>query len=399
MTCPASDLIAAAATPPGASAVAVVRLSGPGAAELVEDLMDLPRGRLKGMRRKVGDFAGVDRLVALSWPCGASYTGEEMVDLMCHGTPGTAEAVMDLLIERGARPALPGEFTRRAWQAGRITAMDVLMLSARYSGRRPEGRKELEERLEALLVEAEAAIEFEEEHDAGSAGAFTALLLSSREAAEELASTAEGMELLPRAYIMGPVNSGKSTLFNALVEERAAVVSSEPGTTRDGAERTIEIHGRMVRLCDTAGTGGDRLDTEALQIALGGMKPADRVIWMDRKQEDPPGYMVERREILLVASQRDREDGETRAGWLPLSAVTGEGLKEVREFLARPGEETPSSSYRKTAAQLERAGKAAEAGDLALASEMAKAALEELNVNLRSGEAVERALETFCVGK
>ncbi len=399
MTHTGSDLIAAMATPPGSSAVAVVRLSGPGAVELVEKLMGLHRGRLSGMRRKVGDFSGVDRLVALSWPQGASYTGEEMVDLMCHGTPGTTEAIMDLLMEGGARPALPGEFTRRAWQSGKITAMDVLNLSAKYRGEKPEGRKDLEERLQALLVQVEAAIEFEEEHDAGSADNFAELVRVSRDAALELARSAGSMELFPTVFIMGPVNSGKSTLFNALVKEKAAVVSSEPGTTRDGAERTIGIQGRMVRLCDTAGTGGDRLDTEALEIAVGVMKPDDGVIWMDRKQKNPPDHIADRRRLLLVASQRDREREEIREGWLPVTAVTGEGMKEVMEFLVRPEDHTPSSSYRKAAAQLEEARIAAEGGDLALASEMARAALEELNMRLRSGEAVERALETFCVGK
>jgi len=399
MTHAGFDLIAAVATPPAVSAVAVVRLSGPGASELVEKLMDLHRGRLKGMRRKVGDFAGIDRLVALSWPSGASYTGEEMVDLMCHGTPGTTEAIMELLIQGGARPALPGEFTRRAWQSGRITAMDVLTLSSRYRGGKPEGRRELEEKLAALLVEAEAVIEFEEEHGAGDAYSFSVLLRDSRDAAEELARSAESMEILPRVFIMGPVNSGKSTLFNAIVREKAAVVSSEPGTTRDGAERTIEMQSGMMRLCDTAGTGGDRLDTEALQIALGGMKPEDGVIWMDRKQGNPPDHIAGRSRLLLVASQRDREREELKKGWLPVSAVTGEGMTEVRVFLAKPGDDTPSSSYRGAAAQLEKARIAAEEGDLALASEIAKIALEELSMNLRTGEAVERALETFCVGK
>ena len=394
-----NDIIAASATPESVSAMAVVRLSGTGAVKTVEKIMSLEPGRLRGMRRKVGNFADIDQIVALSWPEGKSYTGEEMVDIMCHGTPGTAEAVLHKLFSAGARQAEPGEFTRRAWLNGRITAMDVLSLSARWRNIRGEDTGELQDNLRKMLTEIEALIEFGEEHETADEEEVYRLMDEAEKTACRLRDAAERMEILPKTYIMGPVNSGKSMLFNLLCEEKAAVGSKIPGTTRDGAERTVTIRGKQVRLCDTAGTGGDELDGNALEIALAGMRNGDRIVWMDRKQEEPPEDLEKNYCTMKAASIRDEEQTPLKHGWWPVSAVTGEGLNRLLEFVTAAEANSPSRVFARAAEAVKNSKKACSASDIALASEFVSGALEEICVSMKSGEAVERALETFCVGK
>ncbi|HRY61616.1 MAG TPA: hypothetical protein P5266_05410, partial [Candidatus Fermentibacter sp.] len=123
------EVIAALATPPGDSALALLRMSGEGCAAMVEELLDLEEGRLSGMRRAVatipGAAPGADA-VAFSWPSGRSYTGEEMVDVVCPGAREIVDGLLAGMLSRGARPSLPGEFTRRAYLSGRISPLEVI---------------------------------------------------------------------------------------------------------------------------------------------------------------------------------------------------------------------------------------------------------------------------------
>ena len=393
------DLIVARATPDSVSAIAVVRLSGRGASDAVEQIMGLETGRLRGMRRKVGDFCGIDTLVALSWPAGKSYTGEEMVDLMCHGTPGTAESVLGKLLDSGARHADPGEFTRRAWLNGRLSSMDVLELSARFRNITTGDTGRLQEKLFELITEVEALIEFGEEHETADENRMMFLLREAGKAADELRSAAERIEIKPRVFIMGPVNSGKSTLFNLLCKETAAVVSPRPGTTRDGAERMVSIKGKTVNLADTAGTGGDILDEEALEIAKARLRSGDRLIWMDKEQNEPPDYLNTHYSILRTASQRDTEKTPLKKGWIALSSFTGEGVDSVKKYITAAEGGSPSWIYRRAGELINEAEDACRSFDIALAAEIVSGVLEEINAGMKRGEAVERALEVFCVGK
>ncbi len=394
-----SDIIAALATPEAVSAISVVRLSGRGASTIVESIMGLPEKRLRGMRRAVGDFGGIDHLVAISWPGGRSYTGEEMVDLMCHGSPGTAEAVLRRLMEAGARQAEPGEFTRRAWLSGRLTEMDVITLSARFRKIDPGSAGTLKKKLGVIVMETEALIEFGEEHGAGAEEEAEGLLVSAIEVARDAAETTGRIELLPRVHIMGPVNSGKSTLFNRLCGERAAIVSDVPGTTRDGAERTVDIRGRCVRICDTAGTGGDELDGIGLDIAVAGMRRGDRILWLDPLMKDPPEDMVADHPLMKLSSLFDRGAPSLLSGWHPLSTHAGTGLSEIEVFITAPEGDSPARRLSRAAELLGEALGAWRNEDMALAAEILRMVTDELNSTERGSDAVERALEAFCVGK
>lgn len=395
-----NDLIAALATPEAVSAISLVRLSGKGASSTVEKIMNLKPGKLAGRKRAVGDFSGIDYLVAIAWPCGKSYTGEEMVDLMCHGSPGTARRVLEELERNGARLALAGEFTRRAWMNGRLSSLDVLTISAQYTHEnRGQEKSDLSEELSVLTSEIEGLIEFSEDHEVSGDRYVSVLLKQLLEKIDSLILKVKDAEILPRVFLMGPVNAGKSTLFNKLYGEDTVVVSSVPGTTRDGASRTISLSGRRVEISDSAGHGGEVLDGKALELLIGTLKSGDRVVWLDPMCTNPPDNILENREILKVRSMSDLRKEEPREGWLSFSAVSDCGMKDIVGFITATEKNSPSWRLERIEALLGDAIFATESSDMALAAEIISEILREADEPERSGDAVERALERFCVGK
>jgi len=395
-----NDLIAALATAQAVSAIALVRLSGKGASAVVEKLMKLKSGALTGRKRAVGDLAGIDYLVAISWALGKSYTGEEMVDLMCHGSPGTAARVLEVLEKNGARLAAPGEFTRRAWLNGRLSSLDVLTLSARYStGGQKVKSSDLSEELSELTSELEGFIEFNEDHEVSDGSQITILLQSMKRRAKNLADTVRSTEILPRIFIMGPINAGKSTLFNRLNGKETVVVSSKPGTTRDGATRIVPLSGRYVEISDSAGCGGVELDSEAYALQERSLKSPDRIVWLDPYCYPPPVKLTENHEVLKCCSLADKAPAECKPGWLPVSSVSGLGVDKVIDFILTADLESPSWRLERMTSLLEDAISAAGSNDIALVAEIVSDVLREANMPQRYGDAVERALERFCVGK
>jgi len=414
---PEPDIICAPATPEGVGALAVVRVSGEGSSALVERLLSLEPGRLAGMRRKVALLTDggrpVDRIVAVSWPRGASYTGEEMVEITSHGLPSIVARILDLLRRSGARSAEPGEFTRRALAAGRLSALDVLALAGmlRGEGRAQELTGRLGDECGRLLAEIrrcrdalEGDLEFGDPNpDAGCEDA-SAGILRAAGAARALRELAGALEGTSRVVLMGPVNSGKSTLFNRLTGA-GALVSPEPGTTRDGASREVFLRGRRILLCDSAGIGGGRLDAAAAEAAVGSLGPRDRVVWMSDGGAEPvpDALRAVAWEIVEVSGRSDlvRETGEDR---LRVSSVTGEGIEIlVGRIAAAPGSSSVSALGERVEAAVDLAGTAIAEGDLPLAAVHLQDAEDAVAGILGRGDAmelsIERALEGLCVGK
>ncbi|MCK5840543.1 MAG: 50S ribosome-binding GTPase [Candidatus Sabulitectum sp.] len=395
-----SDLIAALATPEAVSAISLVRLSGKGASAVIEKLMKLEQGALTGRKRAVGDLAGIDYLVAISWPLGKSYTGEEMVDLMCHGSPGTAARILEELEKNGARLAAPGEFTRRAWLNGRLSSLDVLTLSARYTaGEQKTKHGDLTEELSELTSELEGFIEFSEDHEVSEEKQITLLLEKLLNRTQKLVVSVRNTEILPRVFIMGPMNAGKSTLFNKLNGKEIVVVSRRAGTTRDGATRIVPFSGRLVEISDSAGSGGTELDSQAYELLERSLKSGDRIVWLDPSCSSPPGKLMEQHEVLKVCSLSDKNPGKCKPGWLVLSSVTGVGVDKVIEFMITTHWESPSWRMQRMVGLLEEAISASKGHDIAMAAEIVGDVLREADKPQRYGDAVERALERFCVGK
>jgi|GEM_PF-717778 len=408
------EIIAAPATPRGRSALAMIRLSGRGCGGLVEGLMRLPEGALsRGRMRRVGPLYGpsgrVDRVVAFLWREGASYTGEEMVEVCCHGVPDRIDAVLEVLLQAGARFAEAGEFTRRALLSGSMTPLDVMELAsiqaegvALGKGALAEEVREAQEAASGALEALEGEIEFGEEHsdpDVDAEGELE-VMAEKLERAAYAAGRAEGER---RVAVMGPPNSGKSTFVNRLVGREVALVHDAPGTTRDGASAVVDMRGSRVLVADSAGAGDSGMDARAYRMAAESVDAETLVVWMESgpHPEAPEDLRRRAASVMEVSSRADLYPGGRRR----LSLVSGEGWESTVDDLAE------WASAGSLAAELRRlAGRAREAMALMAGSEygMAAAELEEVERGLaalldgegrRLGAAVERALKRLCVGK
>lgn len=406
-------MIAAPATPPGRAALAVVRTSGRGCCALVERLMRLEEGALAGGRmRRVGTLYGcggpVDEVVALYWREGASYTGEEMVELCCHGSPSRVDGVMEALLAGGCRIAQRGEFTRRALLSGRMTPLEVAELAAIAGEQGTAAAMPMEDRAEEaleLVGEAlsavEAEIEFEEEHSAGANA--EGWICRLEESLMELAKRAAVAEGTTRVFIMGPPNSGKSSLLNRLAGREAAVVDGRPGTTRDGASVETDLGGVPVVLRDTAGAAGDGLDGQAYAIASRSLRPGDVLVWMEASAgpKVPEGLAERCARCIVVSSMADMYEGGARR----LSLISGEGLRALREEIgAHISARTLAGSLTSMEESIRSARGALEIGYTAMAADDLREVEESLQALVDGrgatlSAAVERALERLCIGK
>jgi len=435
------DVIFALASGAGRAAVAVLRLSGPGVAEVVTALAGgLPAPRMASLRRLRHPVSGevLDRALVLWFPGPRSYTGEDSAELHLHGGPAVIAGVAEALVAVGARPAEPGEFTRRAFLNGKLdlTAAEGIadLIAAETAAQRRQALRQAEgalaalyngwaARLTRLLAQQEAFIEFEDEDlpegldDA--VGAAAAALRAEIEA--HLADHGRGERLREGLLvaIVGAPNAGKSSLLNALVGREAAIVSARAGTTRDVVEARLDLGGVPVTLADTAGLreAADEIEAEGVRRARRRAEEADLILAVFAANAAPdaetlglvgPG-------VLVVANKTDLAPAPGEIGGvvpIPISAWTGEGLAALKAALsemaaARAGltAEAPLTRPRHRAALQETVGWLAELPEAALPelrAEALRAALRSLGrITGRVGvEAVlDRIFGEFCIGK
>ena len=285
------DVLVAPATPPGASALAVVRLTGPSGAtrevarRLAPDFPAEPPPRRALLLRLV-DAEGrpLDRGVVLFWAAPHSPTGEEVVEFFCHGSPGVVSGLVDAARRAGARPAERGEFTRRALANGKLDLAEAEGLAAlaraesRGAARRALGLVEgalsarvgaARERALDALASLEAALDFAEDVPPEEASRAGREIAAVGEDLASLARAARGAgERRPVVAILGRPNAGKSTLFNALLGSDRAIVTATPGTTRDAISEAVEIAGESVTLLDTAGLREAAEEVERIGVAV-----------------------------------------------------------------------------------------------------------------------------------
>ena len=339
--------IYALATPPGRAGLAVIRISGPEADTAVERLAGpLPRPRRAGLRRlRREDGAVLDEAIILRFPEGESYTGEAVVELQCHGSPAVVSAVLHALSRQpGLRPAEPGEFTRRALLHGRMDLAQVEgladLISAETEAQREHawrlfrrGASDLVEgwrsRLRQVLVSVEAAIDFSDQDIEPAAwDELRAVVASVRgEIESELAGLRpaerlrDGMEVA----IIGPPNSGKSTLLNYLAGREAALTSDVPGTTRDVIEVHMDVRGLPVTFLDTAGMRGarDEVERKGIDRARARAESADMCLILIDKEGDKPVRAPEGGDLVRVG----KADLHACSGGI--SGLTGAGVDET----------------------------------------------------------------------
>lgn len=386
------DVLVAPATPPGVSALAVVRLTGPvGKTRAVARRLapDFPADAVtrRALVLTLVDAEGhaLDRGVVLFWAAPHSPTGEEVVELFCHGSPAVVRGLVDAARRGGARPAERGEFTRRALANGKLDLAEAEGLSAlaraesRAGARRALGLVEgalsarvgtARERTLDALAAIEASLDFAEDvpaEDGREAGA--ALAVIAVELAALAKASRETGERRPVVAILGRPNAGKSTLFNALVGRDRAIVAATPGTTRDAISETVEIAGESVTLLDTAGLRDTTEEVERIgvDVATRAGETADLVVYavdalrgMSEEDEDflrrgrGESALVVRTKVDRVAPRAEPatahgapeaapapappafpfEENLSSSSELFVSAVTGEGLEALRASIA-----------------------------------------------------------------
>jgi tRNA modification GTPase len=308
----AGDTIFAVSSGRPPAAIAVIRVSGPGASGAVEALTGtLPPPRQAGLRA-VRDAGGalLDRVLMLVFPAPRSATGEDLIELHCHGGRAVVAAIEGALAAAGLRRAAPGEFTRRAMLNGRIDLAEAQgladLLEAETETQRRAAIDAADGRVSALVrgwmarltgyaAAVEASLDFAEEDDVAGEGddglavVRSGMIAVAGEIADVLAApSVERLRDGVRVVIAGPPNAGKSTLFNQLCERDAAIVSPVAGTTRDRLEAAVQRDGIAYLLIDTAGLrdSDDVVEVEGVARAEQAAATADVLLWLS--DEAPP---------------------------------------------------------------------------------------------------------------
>jgi len=365
-----TDTIVAQATPPGRGGIGIVRLSGPKTPEIATVLLGaLPRPR----RATFGRFLDaqrqpIDAGLALFFPAPHSYTGEHVLELQGHGGPVVQEALLARAVELGARRALPGEFTQRAFLNDKLDLTQAEAIgdlvdagsraAARAAMRSLQGEfsvmvKGVTEALIELRTYVEAALDFpEEDIDFLADRALAERLQEVRDHFDGVEQSARQGRLLREGMtvvIAGRPNAGKSSLLNRLAGYDAAIVTPQPGTTRDVLREHIDIDGMPLHVLDTAGlrTALDLAEEEGIRRAHSEMLRADRVLFVIDAAQDPAGSAFQEEcqrlprdvAVTLVFNKCDLAIGipiaDTVSGppRITLSAATGEGIDKLRAHL------------------------------------------------------------------
>ncbi len=298
-----TDTIFALATAPGRAAVAVLRLSGPGSRRALAALTPrTPKPRRAALRvLRAADGTMLDRALVLWFPAPASYTGEDCVELHLHGGAAVVDAVTAALLGAGSRLAAPGEFTRRAFENGKLdldqaeAVGDLIDAESAAQARQALGQLDgaLGRRYEAwrgalidALAHLEAAVDFPDEGLAADVaeGARSSLASVLADLGAGLADADRGRRVRDgyRVAIVGAPNAGKSSLFNVLAERDAAIVTATPGATRDVIETPLTLAGFRVLLADMAGVreAGDAIEREGVRRARAWAAGADLRLWV-----------------------------------------------------------------------------------------------------------------------
>ncbi len=379
----AQETIVAISTPPGRGGIGIVRLSGPHALPIASGLVRTTAA-LEHARARLGEVVDpeqqqkIDEAVVTFFARPNSYTGEDLVEIAAHGSPVVLELLVRQGLRAGARLARPGEFTERAFLAGRIdltqaeAVRDLIeaqtLYQARIAAEQMGGALSrrvhpAKQKLVELVALLEAGIDFAEDdvEITPEAEIVTRIDAISFEL-QSLARSFEHGRLVHsglRLAVVGRPNVGKSSLFNCLLERERAIVTAQPGTTRDLVSDRLSLGGIPVELVDTAGLREAKNEAEAIGIRKSREMLADAdvvLVVLDasvplRQDEQDLIASLEGRHALVVRNKSDLNTGADVPPELPLpsvttSALTGDGLQRLRDILAEsvrnPSGETES---------------------------------------------------------
>ncbi len=454
------DTIAAISTPPGRGGIGIVRLSGPEAASIAAQLVSLRqplehgRARLADVMDEASDegerddSGNIDEALVTLFAAPNSYTAEDVVEIAAHGSP----LVLDLLLRRalnlGAQLAEPGEFTQRAFLAGKIdltqaeavrdlieaqTLAQVRQAASQMGGSLSRRVAPVKERLVELIALLEAGIDFAEDdvdvapeaEIAQRIDGLTPALAALEASFGRGRIVHDGLSLA----IVGRPNAGKSSLFNRLVERERAIVTATPGTTRDTVTERISLDGIPLELVDTAGLRESLEEAEQLGIARSREALADAALvlvvldatqplndeehrLLKAVQGRPAVVAVNKSDLSGAASTFEAVSGVPA---LRTSALTGEGIAVLRERIlalatggaaSEPGMLTSLRHHQAITTALAALGDAAQANANAIPHEMilldlyrALWALDSLTGQTTSDDILNLIFSTFCIGK
>lgn len=411
------------------AAIAVVRISGPRAGEALERLCGkLPRPReAKLASLRADDGSLLDQALVLWFPGPKSETGEDCAELQLHGGRAIVDAVYaELRKIGGLRLAEPGEFTRRAFANGQVDLLQVEGLADLVAAETELQRKaalgiaggSLSRRVESwrehvltLAASVEASLDFEDEGDVAQLDAAFATRVADLASDLRAALAAPSAEVLREGYrvaLAGPPNAGKSTLFNALVDSEAAIITPIAGTTRDVLPRSVAIEGIPFTFVDMAGLRDqtdDAVESIGIARARSEIEAADCVLWLGPEGEGPAGaWEIEARADLA-------ERVPKRAPAHRVSAVTGSGMLELRRALVesaraampKPGQLALGRRQRGllevAAAALTEAGAATDPLVVAEHLRQAREAFDRLTGRAATDDMLDALFGRFCIGK
>ena len=422
-----ADSIYALGTPIGRSAVAVIRVSGSGFSKGFVKFLNIPIDK-KGSWLRSLDLGGFsDQCLVLNFPGSNSYTGEHVVEIHCHGNPLIVSQLLLVLNELGFREAEKGEFTRRAFinnkmslsdaesvmtgiQAGSV--QELAALEDFRSGFLGKKLSDLTEKITEVLATIESQLDFSDEEDVSD--------LSVNKSKEMVGSLSASVGSLLKNYqpysaeskkktvvLFGEPNVGKSSLFNALLGEGVAIVSSTPGTTRDVVRKRMFVDGVDFDLEDTAGlrsqTSSD-IEDMGIEMAKSAVKGADLVVYVF----DSPEKVSNKTDGIVVLNKTDNHKSKVKGAYC-VSAITGEGIEDLSQAIGKAVRDDFDSDLVSERIYRGLSGVEALLKNSGVASDYYEQTsqnlrdslvlLEEINGTFDNEDVLDQIFNKFCIGK
>ena len=456
------DTIAAIATPLGEGGISVIRVSGPKAFKIIAPFFSSPEKKdpssFSANTIHWGKFLNqeghlIDQVLLSVFRAPHSYTGQDVIEISCHGGLAVSKKILKTLLENSARPAAPGEFTRRAFLSGKIdltqaeAVLDLIQAKSsraleiaahQLAGGLSRKFKTLKDDLMKLLAFMEACIDFpEEDLEIDVAAGMEKQLKDVRRQIEMLLASFNRNQIIREGILItlvGKPNAGKSSLFNALLERDRALVSELPHTTRDHLEEPLEIQGFFIRLRDTAGlisTPEHPLDKLGMERTFQAVQESQLVLFLadgsmsldesDRHvfQKIPPGKkvltLINKSDLPIKLDAKELKKLTGNEEDLKISAHSRKGLKELEQRIAlflekESGEEGEQITKLRHRDALEKAASALERAEKAFKEKMSfefvtvdlRASLDavrELTGEIYSEDLLDVIFSEFCIGK
>ncbi|MCX5750252.1 MAG: tRNA uridine-5-carboxymethylaminomethyl(34) synthesis GTPase MnmE [Candidatus Saganbacteria bacterium] len=449
------DTIAAIVTPIGEAGLAALRISGPRALEIIKKTYSNPSQAndffshlLVHGHIKSGDGRAIDEVMVVYMAAPKTYTGEDVVEIFCHGGQAVARLILAEIIAGGARLAERGEFTKRAFLSGKMdlsqaeavvglvkakTPEAVLLAEAQMEGNLSKKTRGWREALLGTLAALEAEIDFSEDIpplDRQATKSGIEAIIGGLQGLLRTVSTGEIVTSGQVVAIIGKPNVGKSSLLNALLKEDKAIVAEAPGTTRDVVEGWIDIKGMLLRVVDTAGIREtkDRVETIGVARATALIETAPLMLLVldgsdvQTKEDLDLLRAVDPNRVIVVNNKADLQKNKAKASGqadgVSVSALTGEGVDVLEEtiynyFVSKQGfsldadivltNERQVEAITRSQKALEKAldslSKDMDAEFVALDVKDAVLALGEVTGEVVTDELLDRVFSSFCVGK